>query len=713
MLLRRSSFIHQVPIGPDRTLLVHAISQFKLLANDEIVGICEFFARPRKLPEEGQALFDRFSHDRDAILNCVGALMERGVLTEKTPDEELAEVSVRLGESYGRDPGELLDRFRREAKEGAEAYWATGAATGLAEFIGARTRVDAILFGDCDVHMEADFLRREAARRGVDLRVAATFPDDVAFAAEHKHDVIIIGALRARHAIAQPPATEGGRAYGPFLAEARHLLTALRERTSAPILIDNLPEPTVQPLGLAERGLDGHRNRFRLANLHLADLVEGFADVHVVDVAAELAAVGARRMVDDGLVDFTHFGSPGWLLQRPERERAAVYDQFPDLASLVDAVGGDPYGREAVMAKAHVDAMTVALGLDRKKCVIVDLDGTLWPGVLAETGAPFAWSPEISGPYSYVGLYFGLHEALLRLKRRGVLLACVSKNDEATVRELWKYPDGYPKDRLLSPDDFVTWRVNWNDKVENIRSIAEELGFALETFLFIDDHPVERDRVRQRLPEVEVWGEDPFALRGRLLGDPRLQLPRLTDEAQARTDLVRAQLVRQRIRAETLDEADYVASLNIQWRIERLSPGDRLERVEELFQRTTQFNTTGRKFSLPELQGLVAGPDSAAFTLHVADRFGDHGLVGAAVVDHGEIVGLAMSCRVLGMGVEHRFLQHLIGTLTPQWPRLFGRIVETARNIPVRNIYRDNGFALDDDGLWRVQPEPIRLSAAE
>ena len=163
--------------------------------------------------------------------------------------------------------------------------------------------------------------------------------------------------------------------------------------------------------------------------------------------------------------------------------------------------------------------------------MIVDLDGVLWPGVLAETGAPFAWTPEISGPYSYIGLYFGLHEALLALKRRGMLLACVSKNDEAVVRELWTYPDHYPRERLLTPDDFVTWRVNWTDKVENIRSIAEELGFALDAFLFIDDHPMERERVRQRLPDVEVWGEDPFALRRRLLTDPRLQVPRLTEEA--------------------------------------------------------------------------------------------------------------------------------------------------------------------------------------
>ena len=160
------------------------------------------------------------------------------------------------------------------------------------------------------------------------------------------------------------------------------------------------------------------------------------------------------------------------------------------------------------MARVHVDALMTALGTDRKKCVIVDLDGVLWPGVLAETGAPFAWTPEISGPYSHIGLYFGLHEALLTLKQRGVLLACVSKNDEAVVRELWTYADHYPRERLLTPDDFVTWRVNWTDKAENIRSIADELGFALDAFLFIDDRPDERDRVRQRLPDVEVWGEE-------------------------------------------------------------------------------------------------------------------------------------------------------------------------------------------------------------
>jgi FkbH-like protein len=700
--LRSSRFVHKIPVGPDRVLLVHAISHLRFLANDEIARVFDFFAEPRTLPDEALPLMAELGCDRDALASCIGALMERGALTELDPDAELASHGETLAASYGRDPREMLERYRRQAQEGGEGYWATGAAHGLEDFATPKRRVDAVLFGDCDLHMEADFLRREAGRRGIDLRVAATFPDDVAFAAEHRHDVILIGALRSRHAIAAP--AEGLKPHDAFIAEATHLIGALRQVTSAPILIDNLPEPTVEPLGMAERGLSGHRNRFRLANLYLAETAEGFADVQVVDAAAALNAVGSERMVDDGQVGFTHFGSPGWMLQRPQSELAAVHGAFPDTAPLAAAVGADPYGREQVMARVHVDALMVALGVDRKKCVILDLDGTLWPGVLAETGAPFAWTPEVSGPYSYIGLYFGLHEALKELKRRGVVLACVSKNDEPVVRELWTYPEHYPRERLLTPDDFVTWRVNWNDKPDNIRSIAEELGFPLEAFIFVDDHPVERDRVRQRLPEVEVWGEDPFALRRRLLTDPRLQLPRLTEEAGVRTDLVKAQLVRQRLRAETLDEADYRASLGVAHRFRRLEAGDEaLARVEELIQRTTQFNATGRKFSLAELGALASDPRAALFCLNVADRFGDHGLVGAAVVIGEEIAGLVMSCRVLGLGVEHVFLRELIAALSPTRPELSARIVETPRNAPVRNIYRDNGFARGDDGAWRLK----------
>ena len=187
-------------------------------------------------------------------------------------------------------------------------------------------------------------------------------------------------------------------------------------------------------------------------------------------------------------------------------------------------------------------------------------------------------------------------------------------------------------------------------------------------------------------------------MRRELLNDPRLQLPVITGESAMRTELVKAQLERQHFRVEAKDEKEYLASLQIQCRVERLT-SDRLARFEELFRRTTQFNTTGRKFSISELAALLQNPSAHLFSLDVADRFGDHGLTGGAVILDGEISGLVISCRVLGMGIEHTFLQRIMEEVPGA---LSGRIVETTRNFAVRNIYRDNGFVDLEPGVWSL-----------
>jgi len=710
MQIRRSTYVHLTPLDAERVLIVHAISQLRLVVDNQVGEILAWFQAPRTMPDELGELRERLGLDGEALAGCLAALMERDVLTGKSPEEEAAEVAEKLGALHGRDPGEALDRLRREAKEGAEAYWAVSHARGV-EDLGRpmRHRIEVLLFGDCELQMEADFLRREAAGRGVEAKVATSFPDDLRLAAEREHQAILIGALRSRRLVAMGSAADhGGDPIAVYLNEARHLIEGLRAHSAKPILIDNLPEPTVQPLGFADRGSHGHRNRFRRLNLALEELATAYDDVHVVDIAAALNAEGSARLIDDGLVGFTHFGSPGWMLQRPESEKAAVHGIVPDAAPLIAQVGPDPYAREAVAARAHMDGLGVVLGLDRKKCVIVDLDGTLWPGVLAETGAPFAWTPEISGQYSYVGLWFGIHEALKALTRRGILLACVSKNDEALVHELWRYGEGYPTDRLLTPDDFVTWRVNWEDKASNIASIAEELGFALDAFMFIDDHPVERERVRQALPEVEVLGEDLYALRRTLLCDPRLQVASVSGEAAQRTDLVKAQLGRERQRTQAGSKADFLASLQLSATFEQPTEGPALERIRELFERTTQFNTTGRRFSAGELAQHAA--EGRVFCARAKDRFGDYGLVAAAVVEAGEIIAFAMSCRVIGLEVEHRFMAHLLDRLADGHAEALGRIIETSRNGPVRNLYADNGFALAD-GVWRKALDRRKLAS--
>ena len=690
MQLRRSAFAHVLTLAPGRLLLIHALSQLRLALDERAVALLDAFATPLNMPDDMRALATTFGEDPRTLAGAVAALMERGFLTEADPAAEAAAFAAALGDNGARDPGAQLDQFRAQAREGAQDYWAAHQTRSLQKLGQTGQRLDVALIGDCDVQMETEYLRLEGEARGLDLRVVATFPEDGELVAERRFDAIVVGASRARGAV-----FEGRPA--DYLGEIRRLLGGLRARSPAPILIDNLPEPTVQPLGLAERGSQGHRNRIRAANLALADLAEAFPDVHVIDVAHALSQAGAAALVDDGLMSFSHLGSPGWLLQRPFSEKAAVHHAAPEPSSLAVLVGDDPARRERLVARAHLDALTCALGLDSKKLVVVDLDGVLWPGVLAETGAPFAWDPDISSLSSWIGVYVGLHEALKTLQKRGILLAAASKNDEAVVRQLWRWPEPYPRERLLTPDDFVTWRVGWGDKATSLREIAAEVGFAPSALLFIDDSAREREQVRAELPEVEVWGEDLYGLRRRLLEDPRLQRPRVTAEAADRSHLVKAQLSRERLRAQASDEAGFLASLNIVCEI-ALADEAEWPRVAELFARTTQFNTTSAKFTASELSR------ASVHAMRVKDRLADHGLVGAAVVQGGEIVGFALSCRVIGLGVEQRLLGAVLAAQGP----LAARYIETHRNRPARNLYRDGGFVLGSDGLWR---SPTRAAA--
>ena len=706
MPVRLSRYVHLTPLGEGRVLAVHAMRQLRLTLDETVGAMLAWFAAPREMPAQLDALPGREGIDPETLARCLASLMDQGLLTELDPYAEQAALTAELSELHGRDPGQALDALRRRHKQGADACWSVAETTGAAD-LGATAAhtLRLLMFGDCDLQMEAAFLRREALSRGIALEIATAFPDDLRLAAERPHDAILVGALRTRRVLARPD-VGADEAIALCLAEAQGMVEGLRRVSDAPILLDALPEPTVQPLGFAEPGVDGHRNRFRRLNLALEALAAATPGVHLVDVAAALNLEGSARLLDDGLVGFHHFGSPGWMLQRPARELAAVHGLAPDSAPLVEAIGPDPYARERVVARAHLDVLVTLFAIDRKKCVILDLDGTLWPGVLAETGAPFAWTPEVSGPYSHIGLWFGLHEALKALKARGVLLACVSKNDEAVVRALWRYPEHYPHERLLTPDDFVAWRVNWQDKPSNIAALAEELGFARSAFLFIDDHPVERARVREALPEVEVWGEDPWSLRRRLLTDPRLQTAELTAEGAARTDLVKAQLGRAKAR-EGADGEDFLARLAVVVEARVAHADAPFARIAELFDRTTQFNATGRRFPVAELERRAA--EGALFTASARDRFGDYGLVAAAVIDGNEITAFVMSCRVIGLGVERALLAEVLTALRLRELEAVGRIVETERNGPVRNLYADAGFHRDGE-TWRLPLEPLRLA---
>ncbi len=336
MILRRPGFVHLIDLGAS-TLALHAVTQMRVTVTQDVARLMRWFDQPAALDDAVPRLAELLGADELTVRTCAQLLLERGLLTDQTEPAELRAMTQALTETHGRDPAAQLDHYRRGLMEGAHPYWAVEAPHTLDEAVRLHRRIDVLLLGDCDVQMEADFLRQEAARRGIDLRAAASFAADTGLAGERRHDAVVIGALQARHAIILgDPEHHDGDPAQVYVASVRAMVTTLRTLTAAPILVDGLAEPTLQPLGFADRGIHSHRNRFRRTNLALAQMADTFADVHLVDVAAALGAAGSATLLDDGLVSFTHFGSAGWMLQRPKSELAAVHGQFPDTAPLAD-----------------------------------------------------------------------------------------------------------------------------------------------------------------------------------------------------------------------------------------------------------------------------------------------------------------------------------------------------------------------------------------
>ena len=546
----------------------------------------------------------------------------------------------------------------------------------------------AVFLGRCLLLPSMDALVALGAASGFAIDAAGSFPSDLALVEERTPAFVVIGDLH-RVGLAR-----GDERPVQYIEEVRALIQELRARTAAPILVHNLVVPTVEPAGISA-GAAGIVQRVREIDVQLGALPDELDDVYVVDIDRALSLAGKRGLVDDMVVSSHHLGSLTWLVERSTRE--PIPTSLPATSLLSEAFGPrDALETEYVIAEETLRVMRSLRGIDRCKVVVVDLDDTLWPGILAETGAPFP--PRIPVDVHPHHLYLGLHEALLQLRDRGILLACVSKNDEDVVRELWRYPPQLQGVAKLELDDFVTHRINWRDKVDNIVDIANELGADLGTLVVIDDSPIERERVRARLPEVHVAGENPFATRWFLLTDPMFQVPRVTDEARRRSTMVKGQLAREHARRTIDDDAAFLASLGLACVVRRARAVEVLARVDELVARTTQLNTTGDGRRIAEREGVTV------YTVEARDRFVDYGLVGACIVRHGPtcsiIEQVVTSCRVIGLGVDQALVRAVTELLLATTSSVEAVYVATRRNTPARRVFADAGFTAASEDRW-------------
>lgn len=689
----RSRFTHVVRIE-NGGICLHAIRRTRVVIRPDVVAILEALA-----VEQPAAAFVG-EHARDSgiaeplVEACLHELIGAGFVFAGTESEETAQYERLARALLAGDPAARADLDAGGEPRTMDRYSFLRVPRDVASFAPLARQAAVLVLGFCDVHFASDLLRDEARHRGIDLHVDAVFEMDAKAAGERAYDFVIVGALAARHGHWYRTDGEGDLSPSRYLRSARSILERLRDVTGAPILIHNLPVPTLSPGGFSDALRDGPARRARAIHEGLLALAAGMRDVHVVDVDAALSRVGKLQTLDDRLVPGSHLGGIGWWALLPGHELRSVHG-LPLRESVADAFSiRDPLLFDRTIAGEQLAWIQTLLGVGRRKCVIVDLDDTLWPGVLAETGSPFPEDLDYT-LFSYHSIYLGLHQALRALKSRGILLACVSKNDEEVVRSLWRYPPAAPRELLVTPEDLVTWRVNWDEKTDNILRIAQELNLGLDSLVFIDDHPVERDKVRRFLPEVLVLGDSMLSLRAQLLSMPALQVAHVTAEAESRTEMTRSQILRERMRETASDESEYRRSLEIHCHIAQLGPDDDLERVHELIVRTNQFNTTGWRIPKHELQAILREEQARLHVLGVTDRFTSYGLVGACLVRGERIELFVMSCRVIGLGVEHSLLRAAI--LASDVPVVRARIFPTARNLPVRNLFRDHGFSLQGE----------------
>lgn len=443
-----------------------------------------------------------------------------------------------------------------------------------------------------------------------------------------------------------------------------------RERSTANLIIHNLEQPEMPSMGVldAQNGL-GQLAAFEQINRQLRELVNEYRGVYVLDYDSLVARHGRRIWID----------RRKWLTARmPIAADNLIHLSREWLRFLIPLTG------------------------KTAKVLVVDLDNTLWGGVIGEDGmAGIKLGAEYPG-----AAYQALQRAILDLSHKGILLAICSKNNlDDAMEVLEKHPG-----MLLRPQNFAAMRINWNEKQQSLREIAAELNVGIDSLAFLDDNPVERENVRVALPEITVieLPEDPLEFAGALRECPVFERLTLSAEDQQRNALYAAQRERSHVEGTFSSKDDFFRFLEQQAEIAPVTPLT-LARISQLTQKTNQFNLTTRRYTEQQISDLASQPDTNVLSIRVRDRYGDHGLVGVAISrDCGpdcEIDTFLLSCRVIGRTVETALLSQLAQDAVRRGrQRLLGRFVPTRKNAPAKEFYAQHGFELqsqDRDGsIW-------------
>lgn len=325
------------------------------------------------------------------------------------------------------------------------------------------------------------------------------------------------------------------------------------------------------------------------------------------------------------------------------------------------------------------------------KCLAIDFDNTIWGGVIGEDGVDGL----ILSEHGEGAIYYNLQLQIKKAASQGIILLGLTKNNEEDVNAAFSHPD-----MVLKYDDFVMIKANWEEKSKNLLECVSRLNIGLESVAFLDDNPVERDRMKRALPQVEVirFPEKIYELEKAFLNfaNQRFNKMSVTQEDTEKTGMYKNEAARIRLRERTEDFEEYKRSLNIKIDF-HLATDSEMDRAGQLFKKTNQFNLTGKRYTDQELSAIQS--QGFLYVAVVQDRYGNYGLVCvAALTRMGDIVWLdnvVMSCRVMGRGVEDSIFLHLVSELKKKGiTELKGKYIRTLKNRPVEHLLEKWNFKM-------------------
>ncbi len=436
--------------------------------------------------------------------------------------------------------------------------------------------------------------------------------------------------------------------------------------------------------------------------------IDSFCSRHIDRVVvANLFSFSSSRWL--GFADVTHASSLKACEADLNGKLVAIAKNHPNLLLLDLDLLFRRHGEDALISDAfwytarirytarmfELLAETIRQAIDAhgqrsKKVLLLDLDDTLWGGIVGELGPlGVALSEDGKGR-----CYRDFQRCIKAATRTGVLLAIVSKNNETDVNEVFDKNDMM----ILRREDFAAICANWRPKAESIVEIAEQLNLGADSFVFIDDNPVERDAVRKTLPDVTV-PDFPERIEQLPAWFTQKVMPAyfgkyaISAEDAAKTEQYRVNNARKKL-AASFDLDSYLAELGIECSIS-VDNGDRMIRAAQMTQKTNQFNLTTRRYEITDLARFVESHKHAVLMLDYRDRFGDEGSVGLAIVDlaEGRIDTFLTSCRVIGRKVEDRLLNKAIELCRGHGHRrILGEYIPTRKNQVVAEFYDSHGF---------------------